>query len=133
MPSKKKTNYKAVARLKLDDNEYIERGEDVDVSDLEEEHVNQLVADKVILEADAFDAMFTEPNEGANQAWGTPSNLDKIEGTDLQMNPPENDPEDEAPDVRDAPANPADVQPVEGAATPGDGTDAVGQDHKEDS
>jgi len=66
-------------------------------------------------------------NEGANQGMGTPSNLAQIEGTKLQMNPPENqdDPET-APAIRDAPPNPANVLHVEGAATPGDGTDAVG-------
>lgn len=126
------TDYKAVSRLKLADNEYVERGQPVDVSNLDDDDVERLVVGKSIMEADAFDKAFPGINEGANQAHGTPSNLEQITGTTLQVNPPENDPEDEAPVLRDEFANPADVVPVEGAVDPGDGSDSHGQDYEPD-
>jgi hypothetical protein len=117
------TEYKAVSRLKLDDFNYVERGTVVDTSNLDEEDIARLLEGGSIMDSETFDRTFSEANSGANQAWGTPSNLGRVEGTKMQVNPPANNPDDEAPDVRDAAPNPADVVPVEGATDPGEGAE----------
>jgi hypothetical protein len=121
-----------VGSFKTDDDEgehYIQVGEDVSEGDFSEKDWDDLVQAQAVVTQEVFDILHQGTNEGANQPAGTPSNLEQIEGTDLQMNPPEDqlDPE-AAPPVRDAPPNPANVIPVEGAPTPGDGSDSAGQD-----
>lgn len=50
--------YKAVARLKVDDNDYIERGEDVTSKDVED--LDALIASGSVMEASEFNARFPE-------------------------------------------------------------------------
>lgn len=125
--------YKAVSRLKVsskDDEgpaEYIDRGESVSESDVDD--FDALVKGGSIVTDERYDQLFPKVQEGSNQAWGTPSNLEQIEGTDLQMNPPEEG--DEVPTTRVFEGNPADVPVVEGAPTPGDNSDSAGQDSDE--
>lgn len=116
--------YKAAARLKVGHKEYIERGESV--TEDEVDNWELLLESKSVVSDEAYALLFPEVQQGANQAFGTPSNLEQIEGTELQMNPPEEG--DEVPDTRVPEGNPADVVPVEGAPTPGDGSDSAGQD-----
>lgn len=116
--------YKANTRIKVsshkeeDGQHYVQVGEDVSEGDFSEKDWADLLQAKAVVDEDQFKLLHPEVNEGANQPMGTPSNLEQIEGTDLQMNPPE-DEGDTAPPVRDPLPNPADVVPVEGASTPG--------------
>jgi hypothetical protein len=100
---------------------FIERGEPVPDDLFSPEELAKLLADNVLIDQDQF----VEDTRVApeNQPTGTPSNLEQIEGTALQMNPPE------PPEDKDAPKqeNPADVANVDGAPTPGDGSDSAGQ------
>lgn len=81
--------YKAVARLKMDEDEYIERGESVSAGDVGgKEELKRLAASGSVLEDRAFAAQFPEVELGENQPTGTPSNLEQVEGTDLEAKPP---------------------------------------------
>ena len=112
---------------------YVQPGDSVSEDDFTEKDWADLLAAKAVVTEEEYDILHPGVNEGANQGMGTPSNLAQIEGTQLQMNPPENqDDPDTAPAIRDELPNPANVVPVEGAATPGDGSDSVGQDVDED-
>ena len=122
--------YKAVSRLKLDDGKYIERGEDVSESDVDD--FDALIEAGAVMEDEQFDATFPEQVLGVNQASGTPSNLEQVEGTELQVNPPEDTPDDQKPPEFPTPANPADPPKVDGAVNPGDGSDSHGQDVDEE-
>jgi len=136
--TKKKSDYVANTQIKISGRKseegevYIEVGEEVSESDWDEAAWDDLVQAQAVVTQDVFDVLHQGTNEGANQPAGTPSNLEQIEGTTLQMNPPEDqlDPEEVVP-VRDAPPNPSNVIPVEGAPTPGDGSDSAGQDFEE--
>jgi hypothetical protein len=127
-------NYVAVARLKMasrtdeQSEEWIERGEEV--SESEVNNFDLLVQSGSIVTEDRYKAMFPEVQEGSNQAWGSPSNLEQVEGSVLQMNPPEEG--DEVPETRVPLANPADVTPVDGAKAPGDDTSDIDEDDLDD-
>jgi len=113
--------------------EYIRPGEDVSEGDFSEKDWADLLAAKAVVTQEEYDILHPETNEGANQPTGTPSNLEQIEGSALQMNPPENqDDPDVAPALRDELPNPANVVPHPNAVNPGDGSDAHGQDVNED-
>jgi len=67
--------------MKLEKGKYVERGETVkDPSD-------DAIAAGTVVTSKEFDALFpnfsAEPEEGANQPSGTPSNMGQVEGTDL--------------------------------------------------
>jgi hypothetical protein len=67
--------------MKLSKGEYVERGETVkDPSD-------DAIASGTVVTSKEFDALFPnfsdEPEEGANQPSGTPSNMGEVEGTKL--------------------------------------------------
>jgi hypothetical protein len=85
-----KQKYRAVARLKGGPDEGdIERGEFVKASDVRgEENLEALVASGSIMTEADFNAAFprfdAEAEEGANQPAGTPSNLEQVEGTELE-------------------------------------------------
>lgn len=122
------SGYKAAARLKVDDSEYVERGESVSEGDFDK--WDTLVASKTVVTDEQYAQMFPEVQQGANQASGTPSNLEQIEGTKLQVNLPEEG--DEVPATRVPEANPADPPHVEGATDPGDPDVTVEYDDDED-
>jgi len=75
------TTYKAVARMKLSEGDYIERGETV------EDPSDDAIAAGTVVTSKEFDSLFpnfnVEDEEGANQPSGTPSNMSEVEGTDL--------------------------------------------------
>jgi hypothetical protein len=99
--------------------QYLHVGDEVPDGLFTDEEVAGLVNDGVLVDADAYKE--ATPPEVYNQAPGTPSNLEQIEGTQLQMNPPKEGEAPPAPEV----VNPADVAPVEGANDP-DGGDRSG-------
>jgi hypothetical protein len=81
--------YRAVARLKLSDSEYMERGESFDIDDEDfdsenapanaKEKMDNLIATKSVVTEEEFAVLFPgfddKAEEGANQPAGTPSNL----------------------------------------------------------
>ena len=115
-------DYLAVARLKVsskDDDgpaEYIERGESVSEGDVDD--FDLLVKSGSVVTEKQYAQMFPEVQLGSNQADGTPSNLPQIEGTELQLNLP--DEGEEVPSTQVPAANPADPPVVEDAESPGD-------------
>jgi len=132
--------YKANTRIKvasepLDSNvdilktvkvgEYIEVGEDVSEGDFEEDEWTELVAAKAVLEDEEYERVRPELKLGVNQPHGTPSNMEQITGSQLQVNLPDPEEVDEEPPP--PPFNPADPPKVEGAVDPGDGSDSHGQ------
>jgi hypothetical protein len=110
-------SYKAVTRIitgtKQDGFDYIERGESVTASKVGgQDALDELIASKSVMESDKFDRTFPEPELSENDAPGTPSNLQQVEGTTLQ---PEAQPEPKVEAT--VPVNPADPPEVEGAGT----------------
>ena len=91
-------SYKAVARLKLSSKsedgpaEYIERGESVSKSDVDD--LDALVASGTVVTAKEFERLFPGRESGENQAPGTPSNLEQVKGTDLAAPDPDEDDSD---------------------------------------
>jgi hypothetical protein len=127
------TQIKVGTRKEEDGENYIQPGESVSEGDFTDKDWDDLLQARAVVTQDVYDLLHQGTNEGANQAAGTPSNLEQIEGTELQMNPPPPAEDDsEVPPLRDAPPNPADVIHVEGAPTPGDGSDSAGQDFEPD-
>jgi hypothetical protein len=107
--------YKAVSRIKTGDDksdvEYIERGETVKKGDFSDEEWDDLVAAKAVMEDKDYALAFPEVTGARNQASGTPSNLEQVEGTSLQVNPPPEGPAEEEPTT----LNPADPPKVDDA------------------
>ena len=112
-------SYKAAVRLKLGKDDYIERGDSVTESDVN--NWDGLIASESIVTDARFDQLFPQVQQGSNQAPGTPSNLEKVEGTDLQVNLPA--PGEDVPVTRVPEGNPADPPKVEGAQDPGTPSD----------
>jgi hypothetical protein len=132
------TNYLANTQIKVagrkdeDGEEYIQPGDSVSKSNFSDKDWDDLVLAQAVVPEDLYRILRPELVLGANQPMGTPSNLAQITGTDLQMNPPDPDAEEKAPAPPPA-VNPADVVPVDGAPSPGDGSDSAGQNHEEPS
>lgn len=107
--------YKAVSRIKTGDDksdvEYIERGEAVKKGDFSDEEWDDLVAAKAVMEDKDYDLAFPAVAGARNQASGTPSNLETVEGTSLQVNLPPEGPVEEEPTA----LNPADPPKVDDA------------------
>lgn len=101
--------YKVATRLKLAKNEYLERGDDVSEDDVD--NFEGLIASKSIVTDEEFDVLFPESEEGTNQAPGTPSNLEQIEGTTLAAASDADDDVNAPGEVEPLPANPADPPP----------------------
>jgi hypothetical protein len=72
-----------------------------------------MVAAKSVMTDDEFDLAFPAVKAARNQAAGTPSNLETVEGTTLQAEIPEAGPQEEDPVA----LNPADPPKVEKAGT----------------
>jgi hypothetical protein len=128
--------YKASTRIKVssrkedDGEQYVEVGETVTKTQFKDDW-DDLVLAKAVVEDEEFDRIHPELVEGVNQASGMPSNLEQITGTKLQVNPPEDTPDDKKAATAPEPRNPADVLPVKGAVEPGSGEDSHGQTVKE--
>src|SRR5690349_12300136 len=105
--------YKAVADIKVGHKEYIERGQEVTESDVED--LDALIAAETVVTDERYEQMFPEAIEGANQPSNTPSNLEQIEGTELQADLPEVDEETGgvAPGAEVPVVNPADPPVIE--------------------
>jgi hypothetical protein len=112
--------FKAATRIKAGDDkssvEYYERGEDVSKSDFESDEWDELVAAKAVMDSKEFDVTFPEHTDPVNQASGTPSNLEQVEGTTLQAAQPKPGDPDYKPDEAAA-ANPADPPKVKDEGT----------------
>jgi hypothetical protein len=125
--------YKAATQIRVggDEDKYdfelFERGDTVTKSKLgvDDEGWDALVASKSVMLEEDFDLAFPEVKRARNQAAGTPSNLEGVEGTTLQAPTPEPGPEEEEPEA----LNPADPPKVEKAGT-AEGFDTKGATNK---
>lgn len=114
--------YLAATRIKTgakEDEEYVEVGDKVTKSQFDD--WDDLVAARAVVTKDEYEVLFPERVEGVNQAWGTPSNLAEVEGSELQVNLPEEG--EGAPEPPPA-HNPADPPQVDGAVNPGEEREA---------
>jgi hypothetical protein len=103
-----------------------ERGEAVKKSDFDsEEEWDALVAAKAVMADADYALAFPEQKAAVNQAAGTPSNLEQVEGTTLQAAEQEEGPVQEPEKV----LNPADPPKVEKAGT-AEGFDTKGATNK---
>lgn len=98
-------SYVALTRIKVDKTQYIEPGEAVSEGDVDD--LDQLVECGAVVTEEEYDRIFPEAEEGENQAYGMPSNLEQITGTELAA--PELDEEEPSED---------DKKPVKKAAAP---------------
>jgi hypothetical protein len=79
-----------VGTSKTEDGElYIEVGEEVDEDAFDEDEWAALEEAGAVVTEEEFEELNPEAEEGGNQPSGTPSNMEQIEGTDLEAKAPE--------------------------------------------